>query len=206
MTASAPQQTEQPDRRDPLSRGAVWITAAAWQADPAGPLPIVGTDFRCPGQPTSAVLRVAGLGVFTASINGCPVSADLLEPGYADYAQRVDYCSYDVTHLISAGDNVLVIEIGPGMYRSQRLDDRWTKIKSNYGELAACAVLTLKYGDGNVEDVISGTDWGGTLGQTSSSNWTGGEDFDARVPLDTSVDGVPDWPRAVVARTPPSSG
>src|SRR5690606_27450862 len=143
-------------------------------------------------------------GVFEASINGCPASADVLEPGYTDYARRAEFCCYDVTHLFSAGDNVVIVELGSGPYRSQRLDDRWTKIKTRYGDLAACATLTLRFADGTTREVRTGSDWGGTLGRTRSSNWTGGEDYDATVDYDPSAAGVRRWPRAVPAQTPPA--
>ncbi|WP_162606315.1 family 78 glycoside hydrolase catalytic domain [Jiangella asiatica] len=186
----------------PLTVGASWITSEQWRADPTGGLPVLGTTLRADTPPASAVLRVCGLGVFVASMNGRLVSDDVLEPGYTDYAKRAEYCTYDVTTLVEVGDNVLHIELGPGMYRSQRHDDRWTKILTDYGDLAACASLTLGYPGGQEVIFLSGTDWGATLGQTRSSNWTGGEDFDARVQLDTSASGVRAWPRAVVARTP----
>jgi len=189
---------------DPLTRGAAWITAPAWRSDPTGPLPVVGAVIECSTAPVSAVLRIAGLGVFEASINGCPASADVLEPGYTDYARRAEFCCYDVTHLFSAGDNVVIVELGSGPYRSQRLDDRWTKIKTRYGDLAACATLTLRFADGTTREVRTGSDWGGTLGRTRSSNWTGGEDYDATVDYDPSAAGVRRWPRAVPAQTPPA--
>lgn len=188
----------------PPALGAVWITSLQWKADPAGPLPVLGAGFSCAGRPSAATLRISGLGVFFASVNGHPVSADLLEPGYTDYAKRVEYCTYDIASMITEGENVVIIELGTGTYRSQRHDDRWTKIISDHGDLAACASLTLTYPDGTTSEIVTDTAWGATLGQTRSSNWTGGEDFDARVPLDTSIAGVRTWPRAVAATTPAS--
>lgn len=188
----------------PLTAGASWITSEQWRADPAGGLPVLATSLRVDTPPASAVLRLCGLGVFVASLNGRPVSDDVLEPGYTDYAKRAEYCTYDVTSLLDVGDNVLQVELGPGMYRSQRYDDRWTKIFTDYGDLAACASLTLRSPGGQELVVLSGTDWGATLGRTRSSNWTGGEDFDAGLGLDTSASGVRAWPRAVAARMPPA--
>jgi alpha-L-rhamnosidase len=179
-----------------------WITSPDWKADPAGPLPVLGTTFSCTRKPASATLRISGLGVFVASVNGAPVSADVLEPGYSDYAKRVELCTYDVTHLVVEGDNVVVVELGPGMYRSQRLDDRWTKIHSDYGDLAVNASLTLGHSDGTTSEIATGTEWRSTLGQTRSSNWTGGEDFDASVRLDTSPAGIRAWSQAVAAAVP----
>lgn len=179
-----------------------WITSPDWKVNPADPLPVLGTTFSCGGNLVSATLRISGLGVFAASVNGAPVSADLLEPGYSDYAQRVELCTYDVSALVVEGDNTLVVELGPGMYRSQQLDDRWTKIRSDYGDLAVNASLTLAYPDGTTSEVATDTGWRATLGQTRSSNWTGGEDFDANVPLDTSPAGLRSWPTAVDAAVP----
>ncbi len=73
------------------------------------------------------------------------------------------------------------------------------EIFTDYGDLVACASLTLRYASGQEFVVLTRTDWGATLGQTRSSNWTGGEDFDAGVDLDTTASGVRDgsswtWP------------
>lgn len=187
----------------PPDEGASWITAASWRDSPDSGLPVVGTVVHVDEAPASAILRICGLGVFAASIDGRPVSIDVLEPGYTDYAQRAEYCTYDVTELITGEDNVLLIELGPGMYRSQRLDDRWTKIRTAYGDLAACATLTITTADGTEHRIRTDTGWTGTTGRTRSSNWTGGEDFDATIVLDTSPTGVRAWPAAVVADTPP---
>jgi alpha-L-rhamnosidase len=183
-----------PDRR------AEWITSAAWKSQPDGPLPVVGAVFRIAGLARSATLRIAGLGVFVASINGRVVS-DPLEPGYSDYAQRAEFCTYDVSALLTTGDNTVTIELGPGCYRSRARDNRWAKIVTDYGDLGTCA--TLDWVDDRGEGAVrTDTAWHGTTGPVRSSNWVGGEDYDAGEAYDTDPGTVRSWPRAVHARIP----
>lgn len=176
-----------------------WITAAEWQADPDGPLPVVGCVFSVADQPREAAVSVAGLGVFNAKINGQPVSPDLLEPGYTDYAQRTEWCAYDVLGLIRPGRNVITIELGPGCYRSRPAGDRWTKIITNYGDLGACA--SLHWSDaGGIHMVATDTDWHACLGPVRQANWVGGEDYDDRHAIDLAK--IEEWPAAAPARMP----
>lgn len=183
-----------PDRR------AEWITSAGWQQSPDGPLPVVAAVLGVAGHVQSATLRVAGLGVFIASVNGTVVS-DPLEPGYSDYARRAEFCTYDVTRLLVPGDNTVVIELGPGCYRSRKADDRWAKIETDFGDLAACATLEWADDDGSSE-LRTGAGWHGAVGPVRSSNWVGGEDYDARDELDLATGAVVRWPAAARARMP----
>lgn len=183
-----------PDQR------AEWITSAAWRTQSDGPLPVVGAVFRIAGTARSATLRIAGLGVFVASINGRVVS-DPLEPGYTDYAQRAEFCTYDVAALLTAGDNTVTIELGPGCYRSRTVDDRWAKITTDYGDLGTCATLDWVDDDG-AGGVRTGTAWHGSTGPVRSSNWVGGEDYDARYAFATDLGTIRSWPRAVPAQVP----
>jgi hypothetical protein len=179
---------------------AEWITSAAWKAAPDGPLPVVAAVFPVVGPPQWAVLRIAGLGVFIASVNGQVVS-DPLEPGYSDYSRRVEFCTYDVTALLRPGDNVITVELGPGCYRSKTIDDRWAKIATDYGDLATCATLDW-IDDGGTNALRTDACWHGTTGPVTWSNWVGGEDYDARSAFDTDTAAVLTWPHTVPAQVP----
>ncbi|MBP2351629.1 hypothetical protein JOF29_002712 [Kribbella aluminosa] len=178
-----------PDRRTG------WMTSAAWQQDPDGPLPVLGTVIEVTGQARDATLRVAGLGVFVAAINGEIVS-DPLEPGYTDYAIRAEFCTYDVTSRLVRGPNVITIELGPGCYRSRKTEDRWTKIETAYGDLAACA--TLDWTDDAGPNGLGR--WHATTGPARTANWVGGEDYDAHHEPDLQA--IASWPTAVPAKVP----
>ena len=52
------------------------------------------------GVVTSAVLHVSSLGVHECSIDGVPVSPEVLSPGWSAYEWRLRYRSHDVTSLL----------------------------------------------------------------------------------------------------------
>ncbi|MDN5727860.1 MAG: family 78 glycoside hydrolase catalytic domain, partial [Propionibacteriales bacterium] len=180
---------------------ATWITAAEWQRD-RGPLPVLAATLDLDEVPPDATWSIAGLGVHQTMINNEPVSPDVLEPGYTDYARWAEWTSHPVAHLLHPGRNVISVELGPGMYRSQDTGNRWTKLFTDYGDLGVCAVLESEISPGQVL-LVTGPDWHGTTGPVRSSNWVGGEDFDAAYEVDLSPDAVEDWPAAVPAAMPP---
>ena len=76
-----------------------------------------------------ATLRVVGLGFFTCYINGQRVSDDRFLPLFTDYEARKDYPSgetltghrlyvpeYDISDLVTTGDNLIAISFGGGWY------------------------------------------------------------------------------------------
>ena len=72
-----------------------------------------------------ALLVMAGLGYFRATLNGVRVSDAELESGWTDYERQVPYSVYDVTGLIKGGGggseggkggNVLGVSLGNGWY------------------------------------------------------------------------------------------
>src|SRR6478752_5581446 len=74
------------------------------------------------GAVTGAVLHATARGVFTALLNGTPVSDDVLAPGWSSYQWRLRYRSYEVTDLIRRapdGRVVVGLELGNGWYRGR---------------------------------------------------------------------------------------
>lgn len=177
----------------PPDRSAGWITSPQWRADPNGPLPLLGTTFHCGPGARQATLTIAGLGVYQPTINAAPISPGLLEPGYTDYARHAEFLTHDVTHCLREGCNAMTIALGPGMYRSQNPDGRWTKVFTDYGELATCAVLRWTDSAGE-HHIVTDRSWRSTLGPVTSSNWVGGEDFDAARMVGLDAAGIDGWP------------
>ena len=64
-------------------------------------------------------LRITALGLYRALINGQRVGSDALTPGWTSYHARLSYQTYEVGHLLRAGENVIDIWLGDGWYRSQ---------------------------------------------------------------------------------------
>lgn len=127
-----------------------------------------------------ARLHVAGLGIYTADVNGRPVGDAVLEPANTTFADRVQYATYDVTDLLRHGDNTIGVALGNGMSNVVSTADRYRKLYGNLSDPKLIAQLEVTLGDGTVKRIASGADWRTVLGPTTSSNWYGGEDYDAR--------------------------
>ena len=113
---------------------------------------------RSPRHPTSARLYVTALGVVDATVNGSPVSDDVLAPGWSAYQHRLAYDTYDVTALLREGDNELAGLLGDGWYRGNLLwGDR--RHRCHYGDrLALLAQLEVHCADGTDVVVATGPD------------------------------------------------
>ncbi|MFC5800502.1 family 78 glycoside hydrolase catalytic domain [Streptomyces formicae] len=146
---------------------------------PAG-LPLFAKDFTLPKGTRSARLYLAGLGIHDARINGEPVGDAVLEPANTDFADRVQYATYDVTDRLRRGGNTLAVALGNGASNVVSTADRYRKWYGNFSDPKLVAQLEITLDDGSVRRVTTGSDWRTTLGPTTSSNWYGGEDYDAR--------------------------
>ncbi|EGX58140.1 secreted protein [Streptomyces zinciresistens K42] len=146
---------------------------------PAG-LPLLARDFTLPRAVRSARLYIAGLGIYDATLNGRPVGDAVLEPANTDYRDRVQYAAYDVTDRLRDGANTLGVALGNGMSNVISTADRYRKLYGNISDPKLLAQLEVTLADGSRRVISSGDDWRTTLGPTTSSNWYGGEDYDAR--------------------------
>ena len=106
---------------------AKWITAG-----PGSESPIFIRRFRLT-EVSPAVLHITSLGFFKVYLNGKEVSGDYFVPVITDYeprdtvhflypifdqtTHRLYVYSYDVTHLLLPGENILEIHLGNGWYR-----------------------------------------------------------------------------------------
>ncbi|WP_405966242.1 glycoside hydrolase family 78 protein [Streptomyces sp. NBC_00015] len=171
---------------------------------PAG-LPLLADDFTLPRGVRNARLYIAGLGIYDATLNGEPVGDAVLEPANTDYRERVQYATYDVTDRLRAGANTLGVALGNGMSNVVSTADRYRKLYGNISDPKLVAQLEVTLADGSVRTVTSGDDWRTTLGPTTSSNWYGGEDHDARRELphwDEPRGDHRSWDRAVTVAAP----
>lgn len=183
-------------------------------------LPVLARDFTAPAPVASARLYVTGLGVHQASINGEPVSEDLLEPANTQHRERVPYATYDVTKLLRKGDNTLGLELGNGIFNvfNEPGDpNRYMKAAAGHGAPRALGQLEVTYADGTTQVVATDESWDTTLGEVTFTNWFGGEDQDARRDLgawntpsadrdgwkDAALIGAPHGGTEVVARQSP---
>ena len=126
-----------------LLRPADWTARMISPA--ADPAPLVRQPFRLDGSVVSARLYITAHGLYRASINGRPVSDDAFAPGWTTYHHRLRYQTYDVTGLLTDGDNVIGAQLADGWFRG-RLS--FVKGKRNvYGDaLGLLAQLEVTFG------------------------------------------------------------
>ncbi len=68
-------------------------------------------------KPGSACLYITCHGLYSAFLNGTRVGDFVLAPGTGDYKKRLTVQRYDVTRLLKAGENELLVILGDGWYR-----------------------------------------------------------------------------------------
>ncbi|KAF4858551.1 hypothetical protein CGCSCA2_v007010 [Colletotrichum siamense] len=95
-------------------------------------LPLFASEFKVNCTVAKARLYITGLGVFYAELNGKSVSDEVLGPGYSTINRTVLYRAYDVTDLLTEGDNVIGVSIGKGIYNSDKpLLNRYRKFTTS---------------------------------------------------------------------------
>ncbi len=148
------------------------------------PAPLMRKEFDLPSKIESARLYLTALGLYEAFINGKPVTADRLRPGWTDYRYRLPVQTYDVTKWLHQGQNAIGVILGDGWYCGQvGAHDRALKWGTRPALLAQ---LEIMIGDG--QSIIIGSDptWRWSTGGVVASDLIAGEEYDARRE-------IPDW-------------
>jgi hypothetical protein len=193
-------------QQSPLPNAA-WIAAASdLQSSPtSGPLPLFRHTFVLPAKPTSATLRISGLGQYESHLNGRNITSAALTPGWTLYTKHVLFDTYDVTSFLHDGPNAIGILLGNGMYNVQPDPGRYSKFDRSFGPPKLIAELILHFAARPDLVIASGPDWTTLPGPITFSNVYGGEDFDARLEpagWDTAAFDDSAWKRATVVSGP----
>ncbi len=78
----------------------------------------------------NARLYITACGLYEATLNGKRVGNFVLAPGHTDYRKRISYQIYDVTDLLTPGENTMEIWLADGWYRGST--GAWG-LKNQYG-------------------------------------------------------------------------
>ena len=163
--------------RAPRELGA-WITHPAWNEETP---PSDGRSFWFRRQfnaapNATAVLHLATAAVAAISVNGHHVR-EILAPGYAEYRRETPAVSLDITAYLLEGDNVIQIDLAPGMSWVEIAADRYSKLALQADRLRLSAALWVF--DGVRRTIIpTDTEWSTGAGDRPRTHWYGGEDFD----------------------------
>lgn len=126
----------------------------------------------------SAIVYITAHGMYEASLNGKRIGHAVLTPGWTSYNKRLQYQAYDITDLITKGDNAVGVMLGNGWYRGYLA---WGGQHDIYGKtLGLLFQLQLTYSDGSTQTVVSDDSWKSSTGEVVYSEIYNGETIDAR--------------------------
>lgn len=136
-------------------------------------------SFKIEKEVTEAYAFFTAQGLYKAYLNGIKIGDDELAPGWTSYNKRLLYQTYEVTDLLTNGENILGASIGAGWYKGKMgfLDQR-----NNYGEQTTfLGQLLIRFTDGT--SLVWGTseDFIGHDGPITFSEIYDGETYDARL-------------------------
>lgn len=80
--------------------------------DPKHPI-LLQKSFKTSGT-LKARLYATAHGIYEVHINGQRVGDKLLSPGWQSYNHRLHYQTYDVTHLLQEGQNIISAQVAEG--------------------------------------------------------------------------------------------
>lgn len=121
------------------------------------PCPRFRKTFELEGRVKSARVYASALGIYSLSINGCPVSGDLLSPGWTSYGARVQYQTWDVTDLLRPGENVVSATLADGWYRGYLVS---SSNRNVFGQrLALMMQMHIRLEDGTERTILSDESW-----------------------------------------------
>lgn len=174
-----------------------------------------------------ARLYISGLGLFTAGVNGKPLSENLFEPGESEFNRRVYYVTYDILPFLQEGENAVGVVLGNGQYVNFAVDpvmkkgDGTLSEKHRYqkddtiflkdgicGNKKLLAQVELTMEDGAVVIAAASSEaWKTGESPVTFQNWYGGEDYDGVKALqmkgwDTPEAELKGWGNAAVMEPP----
>lgn len=143
------------------------------------PAPYLRKSFAVEKPVKRALLFASALGVYELHLNGKPLNADVLSPGWTDYRKRVHYIGCDVTKEIRRGANALGAILGEGWYAGYLA---FTGRRHYYGEKPRfIARLRIDFADGTSQVIATDGSWKAAHGAVRSADLLMGCTYDARL-------------------------
>jgi alpha-L-rhamnosidase len=165
---------------------------AAWIAP--GPLPenstqcpILRHEFALSSAPSTAKVRVVGLGHYELRCNGEVVGDSLINQAWSQYDKTVYSQEFDLAPYLKKGRNALAVTLGNSFWSVKPTNDPGRFIKTDAMPDFSKGQQYLFHLDGNIMtggDIVSistSDAWKWSMGPITFSNIYAGEDFDARL-------------------------
>ena len=133
-------------------------------------------QFKVEGNVQSAHIEITARGLYVCYINGENICDSYLNPGWCDYRKTIRYQRYDVTELVSEGENAIGCVLGDGWFGGVvgLLNER------NYeGPNMLLVRLTITTNEGKFT-LYSDNTWHYATGAIKTNSLLNGEYVDAR--------------------------
>ena len=163
---------------NPSDWKAKWIEADFTEDLVNRPAILFRNQFAVNKKIASATLCVTAHGMYEVQLNGNKVGNDYLTPGWTSYNKRLQYQVYDVTAMLTNGNNAIGAMVGNGWYRGYLA---WEDNKNIWGKkLGLLAQLTIHFSDGTSETITTDEKWKSSTGAIKAVELYNGETYDAR--------------------------
>ena len=179
---------------------------AKWIASPdtEQASPLFRREFSVRPGLKKAMLSVCGLGYGVITLNGTPVTEDVLTTPFTKFDSTVLYQTYDVTALLQEGKNAVGAMLGNGWYND--IAATWDYEKASWRHHPKLIFqLDLYYDSGESDILVSDSHWRTADGPCRWNHIRCGEYWDARLELPGwDLPGYEDtcWKAAFVCRSP----
>jgi alpha-L-rhamnosidase len=149
--------------------------------------PVLSKDFNLTKEIASARAYVCGLGLYEMEINGEKAGVEYLTPLFNAYDKWIQYQTYDITGLITAGQNAIEVSLGNGLYKGRfGFEGGQTEI---YGDkFALLCEIVIKHTDGTETIIHSDDSWKARKSNTLFSGIYDGEIYDSNLSDGTCYD------------------
>jgi len=123
------------------------------------PAPMLRKGFSLSEDVKLAKIYICGLGLFELHVNGALATDAVLTPIDTQYEDTVSYCVYDVTKLLTKGQNAMAVELGNGFYNLTE------NISANFANGVwrdnpkLLLELHVEYTNGTKEVIVSDETW-----------------------------------------------
>jgi alpha-L-rhamnosidase len=145
------------------------------------PSPLLRKRFEIEAPIREAYLYISGLGYGVEWVNGRRLDAAVLDPGWTSFQKDVLYRTFDVTHDLQHGENVIGVMLGRGFY-GMLANDRWgfSQHAPWIDQPTVKALLLIEYQDGHRTEIRTDTSWKVSGGPVLYDDPWLGEIYDAR--------------------------
>jgi alpha-L-rhamnosidase len=142
------------------------------------PSPHFRKEFLLTKAITSARVYITAHGFYELQLNGKKIGDQVLTPGWTSYGKRLQYQVYDITNMLSKGNNAIGAVLGDGWYRGTLA---WGNNWAIYGKrLGILLQLKITFTDGSESMIVSDETWKSTNdGAIRMNDIYNGETYDA---------------------------